>query len=162
MKDDIYFDCPECSHTMVVSPDQVGGQVECPDCGHDIRVPDIREGMNPRYRSERPAHSLNESSKPAFADCLVQLSSLSDGLKRLSQKTEGRIEEMGHLEKSVNLVHQQLGLLDSVSAGSPGNRTAEDEGSGEPSGEIWGPVAVGLSVLTLVAVIVVAVILLNP
>jgi DNA-directed RNA polymerase subunit RPC12/RpoP len=46
---DLTFDCPECSHTLVVDAQAVGLVVACPECGTQIRVPnpDAPEASEP-------------------------------------------------------------------------------------------------------------------
>jgi len=36
---DLTFDCPECSHTLIVDAQAVDLVVACPECGTQIRVP---------------------------------------------------------------------------------------------------------------------------
>lgn len=40
---DLTFDCPECSHELVVDAQAAGMVVACPECGAQLRIPAIGE-----------------------------------------------------------------------------------------------------------------------
>jgi hypothetical protein len=63
---DITFDCPECSHPLIVDAEAVGLVVPCPDCATQIRVP-LPEEAEPLRSSPATDESLPipESTTPA-------------------------------------------------------------------------------------------------
>ena len=40
---DLTFDCPECSHELVVDAQAAGMVVACPECGAQLRIPALEE-----------------------------------------------------------------------------------------------------------------------
>lgn len=156
MRDDFYYDCPECGHTMLLSPDQVGGSVECPDCRTELRIPDIREGVNPRIRSRESGGVKPERVPPkGVADSGDRLETLEEGLRNLTLKNNTRIEQMALMQKSAELLRRQLGLLDSKSPGPSGRRDAA-EAPPPPNTVFWGTLTLGLCLATLLTAAVAA------
>lgn len=102
MEHDVYVDCPSCGHTLKVANDLVGAVVECPDCSYTFEVPDIREGLNPRFR---------EDLDQGLRDELPNLTLLHTGLKSLSRRNRGQIEQIELLHENTDLLLKQVNLL---------------------------------------------------
>lgn len=124
MENDLYFDCPECSHTLMVESTLVGQLVECPDCAKEVPVPDIRDGRNPRFKRtapkpERQAGTLLAKREEAAADLLVEeMSSLQRRMKEQGRQLE-------YIRFNAELSVKQIQLLKQRSAVDPARAGAE-------------------------------------
>lgn len=133
MVHDIFFDCPQCSHTIKVSSDLVGVKVECPDCANEFRVPDIRDGLRPRLRSQVSAElSMNQTTHRDLMEDLVQL---EQGLRGLMRRQLEQIKQIDFIEGKSNLLLRQLRLLELP----PVRELPEEEGTGISSRETDSP-----------------------
>jgi DNA-directed RNA polymerase subunit RPC12/RpoP len=110
MPHDIFFDCPQCNHTIKVSSDLVGNPVECPDCANEIFVPDIRDGINPRFRS--PNDTDAPLSSKTVADLKNDLEHLGAGLRSIVRRQKEQIKQTDFLEGNCNLIYKQLTMLE--------------------------------------------------
>ncbi|MDA3872744.1 MAG: hypothetical protein PF795_02150 [Kiritimatiellae bacterium] len=104
MDNDLYVDCPSCGHTVKVANDLIGAMVECPDCSFDFEVPDIREGLNPRFRRD-------EESVPGPEYGLPDLGHLQDGLKSLLRRNRAQVDQIDLLTENTDLLLKQVNML---------------------------------------------------
>lgn len=124
MDNDLYVDCPSCGHTVKVANDLIGAMVECPDCSFDFEVPDIREGLNPRFRSEE------ENVFPSEYD-LPDLDNMHSGLKSLLRRQRRQAEQIDLMTENTGLLLKQVNMLSparlpkSVEATIPRTKSAE-------------------------------------
>jgi hypothetical protein len=107
---DIFFDCPQCNHTIKVSSDLVGDSVDCPDCDNAIQVPDIRDGINPRLKSQTEAKASPPTRR--LADLEKDIEHLGAGLHSILRRQAEQIKQTDFLEGNCNLLYKQLTLLD--------------------------------------------------
>lgn len=106
---DFFLDCPRCSHTIKVSSDLVGVLVECPDCANEFKVPEIRDGLNPRLRSQQ-VPDLNFVVRKS--DLMDDLLGLERGLYSLMRRQTEQIKQIEFIEGNATLILKQLRLLD--------------------------------------------------
>ena len=69
---DLTFDCPECSHELIVDAQAAGRVVACPECGTQIRIPDPETdpevaASNSLVNSEAPPVEATPSGEPVPA-----------------------------------------------------------------------------------------------
>ncbi len=122
---DIFFDCPQCSHSIKVSSDLIGVLVECPDCANEFKVPEIRDGLNPRLRSQQiPDLNLMVRKSELMDDLL----GLERGLYSLMRRQTEQIKQIDFIEGNATLILKQLRLLDMV---PPQNKPDSDAVEGE-------------------------------
>jgi DNA-directed RNA polymerase subunit RPC12/RpoP len=117
MNEELYFDCTTCSNTLRVDRALVGQYVDCPKCDSQVLVPDIRDGLNPRYRSQLPQirrilgntdpSSRIEKRKPAL---------LVDDMQSLSRRMAEQGRQLEYLQHNVSLCVKQLNLIRDTSA----------------------------------------------
>lgn len=120
---DIFFDCPQCSHTIKVSSDLVGVKVECPDCGNEFKVPEIRDGLNPRLRSQLPVSGSRKL--PETVELLEKLGGLEKDLRSLLRRQVEQIKQIDFIEGNATLMLKQLRLLET-------SASVEEEEGGTP------------------------------
>ena len=78
---DLTFDCPECSHTLIVDAQAVGLVVACPECGTQIRVPDPEaepEGGEPAAQEADDASTPEAEPEPAPAPEMAATDALQE------------------------------------------------------------------------------------
>jgi len=146
MQDDVYFDCPECGHALVVGVTMAGSLVECPDCGGEIRVPEVREGVNPRDREE--VERELESTREAVRACADQVEGIGERLNSLSRRMDTQRNQVVHLLASAELVRQRISRL------RPGASKGGAVSEGASDSVKWAWISLGLSILTMLAVLV--------
>lgn len=112
MDNDLYVDCPSCGHTVKVANDLVGAMVQCPDCSFDFEVPDIREGLNPRFKTEEKSTPRPEHDRPEhdFPD----LGHLHSGLKSLLRRNRAQVKQIDLLNENTDLFVKQVNMLASA------------------------------------------------
>ncbi|MDF3127761.1 hypothetical protein P0Y35_00995 [Kiritimatiellaeota bacterium B1221] len=160
---DIFFDCPNCSHTIKVSSDLVGVLVECPDCANEFKVPDIRDGLNPRLRSQQIPHFNHLVRKSELMDDLL---GLERGLYTLMRRQSEQIKQIEFIEGNATLVLKQLRLLDVHPPQKKWEPASGEDAVAEPAevpaGSIpWLRYSLICGWLTLVGVVVFGVLLLR-
>jgi len=109
MENDIFFDCPQCNHTIKVSSELVGVEVECPDCANEFKVPDIRDGLHPRLRSQ--VQGKNFPGNGAYPELDDNLEGLEESLKSLLRRQNEQIQQMDLLEEAAHLLHKQVAMI---------------------------------------------------
>ncbi|WFB34793.1 hypothetical protein P3T73_11540 [Kiritimatiellota bacterium B12222] len=109
MSYDIFIDCPQCKHTIKASSDLVGVVVDCPDCDYQFKLPDIREGTNPRLRKSKaklpPAGTQDSESN------IDELSHLEDQMRSLLRRQRDQLNQMNLLSSNCSLIQKQLEFL---------------------------------------------------
>ena len=66
---DLAFDCPECSHELIVDAQAAGRVVACPECGTQIRIPDPDHDPE----ASEPDLQANLEAPPVEAAPIVEL-----------------------------------------------------------------------------------------
>ena len=64
---DVTFDCPECSHNLIVDEQATGMVVPCPECGTQIRVPALGTDLSV---SEAADAGEARTAPPAAGPCI--------------------------------------------------------------------------------------------
>lgn len=116
MENDLYFDCPVCSHTLKVDTGLVGQLVQCPDCDGKIEVPDIRDGLNPRFKSGT-ATNAPPGKTPADASPRAAVSAelLLENLASLYRRREEQGRQLDYIRSNAELCLKQIQLLQTTS-----------------------------------------------
>jgi len=114
MIQDLYVQCPACSHILLVSPDLVGKKVDCPDCARTFPVPEVKVGLNPRLQSSSDFDNLNENTPKSQKNGDLLCKELNYGLKSLIRRTKGQQRELDYLANSLSLWKKQLTMIQSL------------------------------------------------
>lgn len=133
MVHDIFFDCPQCKHTIKASSDLVGVPVDCPDCGNEFKVPRILDGMNPRLRNQK--RPIPAASSPKLGNALEDLLQLEISLQSLLRRQRQQIHQLDFLEENCNLIFKQLNLIERPGQTLP---QVKADATGSPSETVSG------------------------
>lgn len=142
MKNDVYFSCSECGHTILTEMAFVGTTVDCPNCRKDVLVPAIQDGRNPRWRhGARLRRGGGMPPAAGMAGLHRRTDLVQKGLVSLERRQSLQVDKVEHLCNSLVLFSDQLGELEGWLARQPRPRRVEEtpsrggdsgEGDGEP------------------------------
>jgi len=114
---DIVFDCPNCSHELVIDYRGAGLTVNCTECGQQVQVP-IPEGME--------VSDLDESPEQLFAQLLQARCTLAKAENRIAD-LEGVVaslmERRSAMEKSRTITLHRCAELTSLCQSLQRNQT---------------------------------------
>lgn len=152
MDNDLYVDCPSCGHTVKVANDLIGARVDCPDCSVDFEVPDIRVGLNPRFRREK-----SNTTAPGYD--LPDLGDLHAGLKSLLRRNRAQVEQIDFLTENSDLLLKQVNMLTPSSFPKAAEGTTPQPRTADAN-PIWFRWSLICGCISIAAALVVAVLLL--
>ncbi|MGA0334349.1 MAG: hypothetical protein ACO3N7_04850 [Kiritimatiellia bacterium] len=107
MDHDIFFDCPQCSHTLKVSSSLIGVLVECPECVRSFKVPDVRDGLHPRLR--RKSLLLTSTNGDERLD--DRLERLKEGFSDLRNQQKELLHGLKFLDENARIILKQVKLI---------------------------------------------------
>jgi hypothetical protein len=157
METDFYFDCPICTHTVMVDAGLVGQLVECPDCLNEIKVPEIRDGLNPRFKAEEAYRRALRDVPPVPKREGVVAEVLVENLECLLRRREEQGRQMDYICHNAELCLKQIQLLQKPSAevGAPSSAASAESDDSSVKGNGFLKCSVGFACLTVVAAVVV-------
>lgn len=137
----------------------VGQLVECPDCGNKIQVPDIRDGLNPRFKPEDGGPEIPAPVSEVRSDASPDL--LIENLQSLYRIRKEQGRQMEHIRKNAELCVKQIHLLgeSSTEKDPPTEKTTQSEVTGSEEGRSFVFLSMGFAILTLFAGAVVLVLM---
>jgi DNA-directed RNA polymerase subunit RPC12/RpoP len=127
MSEDVYFNCPNCSHTVVAELDLVGKTVQCPDCEEDVLVPLIREGLNPRFKTSTAAGGGAKGGKQNVGDILEGAEKAKKGMVSLERRQKVHGRNLDHMTQTLGLFTDQIQMIEQFVLEATSEKPVEEE-----------------------------------
>lgn len=119
MPTDIVFDCPECSHNLVVDYRAAGLQVPCSSCGSIIQVP-IPDGMHLEDLDCDPGELLQqllqtrrmlvkaEAAAQKAGEKVIEISAQLAECRKTMASIKARVETLQEAAEVANVTRQEI------------------------------------------------------